>query len=655
MSAEAIWVLAERPSGEHIAQLYSHDTVLMESLRMFTIQGLSRGEAVLLVLTPSHRGLLLPHLKADGVDVDGLQRAGELLLLNAAELLASFMRDGMPDATLFSMSLGEVVARMRPTIGNRKVRVFGEMVDLLWKSNQPAAICLEQLWSDLIEGSGLSLFCAYSTNHVFDTFPETLREPHSHIISSAIADTSGDAIVGHTLDPRIVYWNQGAERIYGYAADEVIGQPSSMLMPPGHNELPAVIERIRRGEHVPHYENKRTRKDGTVIDVSVAVSPVKTGDGELVGVSVVARDISERKRAEEALARLAAIVDSSEDGIIGKTLDTTIISWNHGAERIYGYTATEAIGQPIGMLLPPGSEDEVPAIMERIRRGEKVEHYETKRQRKDGTIIDVSVKVSPIKTRDGDVIGASAIARDITERKQAEAARAQIARLEASQAAHRLLLERVFETQEQERRWIARELHDEAGQLMASLLVGLRALDDANSIDEVKAHAQRLRAVAVKALDEVGRLARGLHSAVLDDHGLAVALQQYVADYSTTHKIAVDLALDETDARNLSPAVQLAVFRVVQEALTNVVKHSGATAIRVRVARTANGLKTTIADNGRGFAAVAVTVHSEAHLGLQSMRERAAILGGTLRIRSGARGTTIAVRVPLGPRDPSAR
>jgi PAS domain S-box-containing protein len=655
MSAEAIWVLAERPSGEHIAQLYSHETVLIESLRMFTTHGLLRGEGVLLVLTPSHRQVLLQHLKAEGVDLDGLQRAGQLLLLDAEELLASFMLGRMPDAKLFSMSLGEGLARMRPSGGNRKVRVFGEMVDLLWKSNQPAAIRLEQLWNDLIEGSGLSLFCAYSTSHVYDNFPEALRAPHSHIITSAMAETSGDAIVGHTLDPRIVYWNQGAERIYGYALDEVIGQPSSMLMPPGHNELPAVIERIRRGEHVPHYETRRTRKDGTVIDVSAAVSPVKTRDGELVGVSVVARDISERKRADEALARLAAIVDSSEDAIIGKTLDTTIISWNHGAERIYGYTATEAIGQPVGMLLPLGSEDEVPAIMKRIRRGEKVEHYETKRRRKDGTIIDVSVAVSPIKTRDGDVIGASAIARDITERKRAEAARAQIARLEASEAAHRLLLERVFETQEQERRRIARELHDEAGQLMASLLVGLRALDDAKSIDDAKAHAQRLRAVAVKALDEVSRLARGLHSSVLDDHGLAVALQQYVADYSTTHKIAVDLALDETDARSLSPAVQLAVFRVVQEALTNVVKHSGATAIRVRVARSANGLKTTIADNGRGFEGHAVSVHSEAHLGLQSMRERAAILGGTLRIRSGARGTTIAVHVPLGRGDPSER
>jgi signal transduction histidine kinase len=138
--------------------------------------------------------------------------------------------------------------------------------------------------------------------------------------------------------------------------------------------------------------------------------------------------------------------------------------------------------------------------------------------------------------------------------------------LEQSQAARRLLLERVFETQERERHRIARELHDEAGQLMASLLVGLRALDDAATIDDAKAQSRRLRTVAVKALDEVGRLARGLHSSVLDDHGLAVALQRCVAEYSTTHNIAVDLVLDETDVRHLLPAVQLAVFRVVQEA-----------------------------------------------------------------------------------------
>jgi PAS domain S-box-containing protein len=653
MSAEAIWILAERPSGEHIAQLYSHDTVLVESLRMFTTHGLSRREAVLLVLTPFHRDRLAQQLKADGLDVGRLLHDGRLVFLDAEELLASFMLDGMPDATLFRMNVGEVVGRMKSK-GERKIRVFGEMVDLLWRSNQPAAVRLEQMWNDLIEGSELSLFCAYSTSHVYERFPDALRTPHSHIITSAMAESLGDAIVGHTVDRRIVYWNRGAERIYGYTPNEAIGQPSSMLMPPGQNELPAVIERIRRGEYVEHYETRRLRKDGTVIDVSVAVSPISTRDGEIVGVSVVGRDISERKLMEEALLRLAAIVDSSEDAIIGKTLDTTITSWNRGAERIYGYTAAEAIGRPISILLPVGAEDEVPAIMERIRRGEKVEHYETRRRRKDGTIIDVSVTVSPIKTGRGEIIGASAVGRDITERKEADAARVQIARLEQSQAAHRLLLERVFETQEQERRRIARELHDEAGQLMASLLIGLRTLDDAGTVDEAKVLAQQLRGIAAQAIDEVGRLARGLHSSVLDDHGLGVALRRYVADYSKTNNIAADLALDELDAIDLPSAVQLAVFRIVQEALTNVAKHSAAAAISIRVARSAMGLETTIADNGSGFDADAESLSSAIHLGLQSMRERAAILGGTVSIKSGATGTTILVNIPLEEPDPTA-
>jgi PAS domain S-box-containing protein len=653
MTAEAIWILAERPSGEHIAQLYSHETILVESLRMFSTHGLSRGEAVLLVLTPSHRDLLVQHLKADGFDVGGLQDAGQLLLLDAAEVLTSFMLEGMPDATLFRMSVGEIVERMRSR-GTRKVRVFGEMVDLLWRVNQPAAISLEQMWSELIETSEFSLFCAYSTSHVHDSFPDALRTPHSHIIGSAMVESSGDAIVGHTLDQRIVYWNHGAEAIYGYAPDSVIGQPSSILMPPGQNELPDVIERIRRGEQVEHYETRHLRRDGTVIDVSVAVSPISTRDGEVVGVSVVGRDISERKRTEEALLRLAAIVDSSDDAIIGKTLDTTIVSWNRGAERIYGYTAAEVIGRPISVLLPPGSEDEVPAIMERLRRGEKVEHFETKRQRKDGTVIDVSVTVSLIKTRGGEIIGASAVARDITERKQTEAARLHMAQLEQSQAAHRLLIERVFETQEQERRRIARELHDQAGQLMASLLVGLRALDDSIAIDEAKALARHLRAIAVQAIDEVGRLIRGLHSSVLDDHGLAVALRRYVADYSKTHNIAVDLTLNELDTVDFPPEVQLAVFRIVQEALTNVARHSASTAISIRLVRSAAGLETTIADNGSGFDAESNSVNSETHLGLQSMRERAAILGGSVSVRSGSTGTTILVQLPLEEENPNA-
>jgi two-component system sensor histidine kinase NreB len=210
----------------------------------------------------------------------------------------------------------------------------------------------------------------------------------------------------------------------------------------------------------------------------------------------------------------------------------------------------------------------------------------------------------------------------------------------------------VFETQEQERRRIARELHDQAGQLMASLLVGLRALDDSTAVDEAKALARRLRAIAVQAIGEVGRLIRGLHTSVLDDHGLGVALRRYVADYSKTHNLAVDLRLNGLDAIDLPPAVQLAVFRIVQEALANVARHSASTAISISLTRPATGLETTIADNGSGFDAAVTRVNSETHRGLHSMRERAAILGGTVTVRSGSTGTTILVQLPLEEQDP---
>ena len=331
-------------------------------------------------------------------------------------------------------------------------------------------------------------------------------------------------------------------------------------MPPGQSDLPGVIERVRRGELVDGYQTKRLRKDGTVIAVSVTIAPIQTADGELVGVSVIGRDAAERAKLDEAAHRLAAIVEFSEDAIFSKTLDATIVSWNQGAERLYGYATSEVIGQPVSILLPPGDEDELPAIMECLRRGERVQHYETKRRRKDGSIVEVSLSISPMRTSDGQIVGASVVARDITERRQAEAARTQIARLEQVQTFRRHLLESVFETQEQERKRIARELHDEAGQLMASLLVGLRSLEDAENFQQAKAQAAHLCEIAASAIDEIGRLARGLHLSVLADVGLSSALRRYVEDYTATHHLPVDLTLPDVAPIAIPAAVQLAHF-----------------------------------------------------------------------------------------------
>jgi len=240
---------------------------------------------------------------------------------------------------------------------------------------------------------------------------------------AAIVESSDDIIISKDLNGIIRSWNRGAERIFGYTAEEAIGQPVSMLAVPERvEEIPNIIERIRRGEQVDHYETKRRTKDGRVLDISLTVSPIRDASGEIIGASKVARDVSDHKRRAELQARLAAIVESSDDAIISKDLNGIIRSWNSGAERIFGYTAEEAIGQPVSMLAIPERVEEIPNIIERIRRGEKVDHYETKRKTKHGRLLDVSLTVSPIRNAAGQIVGASKIARDVTERKRLEEA-----------------------------------------------------------------------------------------------------------------------------------------------------------------------------------------------------------------------------------------
>jgi PAS domain S-box-containing protein len=183
-----------------------------------------------------------------------------------------------------------------------------------------------------------------------------------------------------------------------------------------------ILRRLRNGERIHHFETQRVRKDGTIIDISLSVSPVRDSSGTIVGAAKIARDISERKRGQESQQRLAAIVESSDDAIVSKTLEGIITSWNRGAQQVFGYTADEAIGQSILMLIPTERKHEEEMILSRIRRGERIEHFETERLRKDGSRINVSVTISPIRDSKGNVIGASKIGRDITPRIQTEAA-----------------------------------------------------------------------------------------------------------------------------------------------------------------------------------------------------------------------------------------
>jgi len=202
-------------------------------------------------------------------------------------------------------------------------------------------------------------------------------------------------------------------------------RPDGTFMP--HDQCPMAEVLSGKISEARDEEVLIERPDGSRITVVVNIRPLKNQDGEITGAINCFFDITERKQAEETRNRLAAIVDSSDDAIASKDLDGVITSWNAGAERLFGYTAQEAIGQPVTLLMPPERLDEEPDILEHIRRAEVVDHYETVRRRKDGSLFDASVTVSPILNHQGQVIGASKIARDITERKQAETARAGLA------------------------------------------------------------------------------------------------------------------------------------------------------------------------------------------------------------------------------------
>ena len=240
----------------------------------------------------------------------------------------------------------------------------------------------------------------------------------------AILDMALDAVIGMDEHGVITNWNPRAEVIFGWTAGEAVGEKlSEVVIPSQYREAHVRGLRHFLATGQGPVLNRRIeitalRRDGTEFPVELSILPLKVGASYRFSAFIA--DITERKRAEGTKARLAAIVESSDDAIIGKTLDGIVIAWNRGAERIFGYTAEEVLGQPITMLVPPARSDEEPKIIARLRRGERIEQFETVRRRKDGKEVDVSLTISPIKDETGTMIGISMIARDITERQRAK-------------------------------------------------------------------------------------------------------------------------------------------------------------------------------------------------------------------------------------------
>ncbi len=254
---------------------------------------------------------------------------------------------------------------------------------------------------------------------------------------AAIVDAADDAIIGETIDGTVTSWNRGAERLYGYTAKEMIGKFMKLLEPPEKvGEVDFILARMKNGETISHFETVRMRKDGTRIQISKSVSPIRNSRGIITGFVNITHDITELRREAELRVeldqRLSAIVDAAEDAIIGKTVNGIVTSWNRGAERLYGYSATEMIGKPMELLEPPEKAGEIETILSRIMRGERVAHFETVRMRKDGTRVSISKSVSPIRNLQGEIIGAVNVTHDITEQKRQAESRLEMEKYSSS-------------------------------------------------------------------------------------------------------------------------------------------------------------------------------------------------------------------------------
>jgi two-component system CheB/CheR fusion protein len=345
-------------------------------------------------------------------------------------------------------------------------------------------------------------------------------------------------------------------------------------------------------------------------------------------------DALQRIRLAAATRELAAIVENSGDAIIAKALDGTILSWNKGAEKLYGYTAEEIKGRSLAVLIPPDQHGDLPAILKRFSFVERTSEFEATRLRKDGARIEISANLSPIRDAAGHVTGASVIERDITERKRLEREIADISQHEQQRLAH--------------------ELHDHLGAYLTGIAFRMKALAEAldrHAVPEASA-ARELVKLVNNGTDQVRNFARLIAPVEIANGGLAVALSRLGAEMETLFGIVCRVEV-APDLPSLTDEHALQLYRIAQEAARNAVQHGKARNIEISVRHDPGQLVQTIRNDGQPWAPVKESGKS---LGLRIMRYRAGTFGGTLAVQSDSDGQTVVVcQMPLprtGASDP---
>ena len=488
---------------------------------------------------------------------------------------------------------------------------------------------------------------------------------------AAIVESSDDAIVSKDLNGIIASWNAGAQRIFGYSPEEAIGRPITLIIPPElRDEEKQIIRRLRNGERIDHYETVRVTKSGVRLNISLTVSPVRDSRGRIIGASKIARDITEQKRIEEALrqreSKLRAAFSQTYSFLVLLTPDGTIIDVNRAAIEACGRSREELIGRKFWEPWWGPLPDEVAILknsVEKAARGELVRE-ECYFCLPDGTRRFAHRTLSPVLDDDGKLVMLVGTGLDITEQQELrEKLEARVKqRTQELEEKNQALLQqaetvrdlsgRLLRAQDEERRRIARDLHDSSGQILIAVQMNLAPLQEqaGNFNGDFARGIQQSLELVEQLSKELRTVSYLLHPPLLDEAGLPSALRWYVEGFSQRSKIDVQLELSE-DLGRLPGDMEMTVFRIVQECLTNIHRHSSGKKAIIRLLRSDEEVSLEIQDNGRGMP-VSNNGRSPGKtprtgVGIRGMRERVNQLGGHFEIKSRETGTTVTARFPL--------